>query len=564
KMKKAILLFLFLFSTNIFSQFDVIQIDPNAMIIDNLSILRTEKTMNKLTSDLNILFEKRNNPAEMNAFISSSGLEVENENVMVEILFDKEIGLKNVDMKVFDDLGVVIIDKSTHSIYGYIPIKNLINVAESYTEIKIITRPIRPVETAITSEGVGLMNADFWQSIGYNGSGVKVAVIDGGFQKLTLAQGNGDIPPTYVSQDFTGSGLEATTEHGTAVAEAVYDVAPGASLYLYKIASYTNLVNAVDACISNGVHIVNHSMGWNIAGGYYDGTGYVCDEATRALNNGILWVNAAGNEADYHYRGTFLDYGDGSHDFSGNGTGNLNAFGPSPGYVYSIPTGVNIRLYMNWNNYPTTNQDYDLYLFKHTTGWNVVAASTNTQDGTTPPEEYISYTTSGTSTYYAYYVYQYSATQNVDFTIFNGRISETWYYQKSSSLVDPGTVTDVVTVGAIDRLNYASGPQEDFSCQGPTTDGRTKPDVTSPDNCNSYAYGYWYGTSLSSPHVAGVFAILKQRFPGYTNAQLRNHLYTKCTVDLGTAGKDNIYGYGKVEMPGVFTALKVFLQGAYR
>lgn len=562
-MKKVLLLLILLFNFDLFPQFEVVQIDPNAPIIYTPDLLRPEKTYAKLTNDLSILFEKRNQPNEMNEFITTSGLEVKDRNVLVEILFDKEIGLKNVDKKVLDDLGVVIIDKSQHSIYGTIPIDNLVKVAESYPEIQTITRPIRPFETAITSEGVGLMNADFWHAIGYNGSGVKVAVIDGGFMKLTQAQSNGDIPPTYISYDFSGTGLEATTEHGTAVAEAIYDVAPGATLYLYKIASYTNLVNAVDACISNGVHIVNHSMGWFIAGGYYDGTGYVCYEAIRAINNGILWVNAAGNEADYHYRGTYSDVS-GWHNFSGTG-GNINAFGPSPGYVYVIPSGVNIRLYMNWNNYPTTNQDYDLYLVKYQGGsWTVAASSTYRQNGSVAPEEWISYTTSGATTYYGYAVKKYSATQNVDFTIFNGRISETWYYQKSSSLTDPATVTDIVTVGAIDRVNYTSGPIEGFSSQGPTTDGRIKPDVTSPDNCNSYAYGYWYGTSLSSPHVAGVLALLKQRFPGYSNEQLKNHLYTKCAVDLGDAGKDNLYGYGKVVLPGVFAAIKVFLQGAYR
>ncbi len=434
-----------------------------------------------------------------------------------------------------------------------IPISELENVANSIKELAEIIPPMKPKEHAVTSEGVALMNADHWHSVGDSGTGVKVAVIDGGFMSLTDAQTEDDIPSSYVSHDFSGTGLEAGTPHGTAVAEAIFDLVPNAEFYLYKIADGTDLENAKDSCISNGVDIVNHSMGWYNAS-YYDGTGLICNIIDDAISNGICWVNSAGNDAEMHYRSVFDDTNR-THNFSGSG-GNINYFGPGDGSAYVIDAGSRIDVFLNWDAYPTTTEDYDLALYywreaPPPSQWILVDASTNDQtSGSWPyPTEQISYVAEHT-TPYGVVVWEDSTTMNHDFTLFNW-IAPFNYQTASSSITDPASATDVISVGAIDRNDYTSGPQEDFSSQGPTTDGRTKPDVAAPDNCNSYAYGYWYGTSLSSPHTAGVCALLKSRFPGYSNTEIRDYLYTNCTVDLGTLGKDNIYGWGKVEMPDI-------------
>jgi hypothetical protein len=58
-------------------------------------------------------------------------------------------------------------------------------------------------------------------------------------------------------------------------------------------------------------------------------------------------------------------------------------------------------------------------------------------------------------------------------------------------------------------------------------------------------YGMWYGTSLASPVVAGVVALMMGANPGLTPATTETLL--KANADnLGTAGWDQIYGYGRV------------------
>jgi subtilisin family serine protease len=66
-----------------------------------------------------------------------------------------------------------------------------------------------------------------------------------------------------------------------------------------------------------------------------------------------------------------------------------------------------------------------------------------------------------------------------------------------------------------------------FSLRGPIAgnlQNLTKPDVTAP-GVNIYAafiaaYGTLSGTSMASPHVAGVLALMKSAHPGWTPAQL--------------------------------------------
>lgn len=51
----------------------------------------------------------------------------------------------------------------------------------SIDSVKFIRRPFIPVPTVI-SEGVSKIGADVWQAAGYRGNGVKVAIVDLGFQ----------------------------------------------------------------------------------------------------------------------------------------------------------------------------------------------------------------------------------------------------------------------------------------------------------------------------------------------------------------------------------------------
>ena len=97
--------------------------------------------------------------------------------------------------------------------------------------------------------------------------------------------------------------------------------------------------------------------------------------------------------------------------------------------------------------------------------------------------------------------------------------------------------------------------------RGPTIDGRTKPEITgiACGRVNSGAIlavslatavlQCWFaGTSQAAPHVAGLAALVQQRFPDYRPIQL-NHYLRQNAAERGAAGADNIWGHGFATLP---------------
>lgn len=67
-------------------------------------------------------------------------------------------------------------------------------------------------------------------------------------------------------------------------------------------------------------------------------------------------------------------------------------------------------------------------------------------------------------------------------------------------------------------------------------------------------YSYYDGTSMATPHVAGVAALVWSHDTTCSNDQVRGAL-TSTAVDLGAAGRDDAYGYGLVQAADAVTFL---------
>lgn len=102
----------------------------------------------------------------------------------------------------------------------------------------------------------------------------------------------------------------------------------------------------------------------------------------------------------------------------------------------------------------------------------------------------------------------------------------------------PAAFDDVIAVGATDSTNTVSS----FSNGGSSIDV-VAPGENIPTISQAGAIIRSSGTSFASPEVAGILALLKEKFPTYTPKQLKEVLVAN-TNDYGTKGFDTSYGNG--------------------
>lgn len=104
----------------------------------------------------------------------------------------------------------------------------------------------------------------------------------------------------------------------------------------------------------------------------------------------------------------------------------------------------------------------------------------------------------------------------------------------------PGCISYSTTVGAV----YSNDKVASFSGRGNALD-ITAPGVSIYSSILGSSYASWSGTSMATPMITGVTALIKNAHPAYTQSQVENKLFTTAK-DLGKAGKDKDYGWGRV------------------
>ncbi len=411
-------------------------------------------------------------------------------------------------------------------------------------------RVIIPPQPMVTSQGVAVHNAPNWHTNGFGGAGVRVGIIDTGFIGYSSLIGS-ELPAPAAVRCYTAVGVftaniadcQTGSNHGTGVSEAVIDVAPGASLYLAQPQSFSDLLATAQWMAAQGVHVINHSVGWSWDGPG-DGTSPFSNSpkvaVQAAVGGGILWVNAAGNSALGSWTGGYSD-ANGNRFLEFSGGVELNAV--------QLTAGVPIVAQARWqDSWTAANRDLDIFL-KDSVG-TIVAGSLEFQEGIPGdiPHEIFGYIPPVTGTYYLEINhFAGSIPSFIQLQVFSGQSLNVRTLSHSIANPSESASPGLLAVGA--AAWSSTGVIEPFSSLGPTTDGRVKPDLVGADRGDSITYGSngFAGTSQASPHVAGLVALVRQRFPTATPADVAAFLKANALP----RGPANTWGTGLANLPTI-------------
>jgi pSer/pThr/pTyr-binding forkhead associated (FHA) protein/subtilisin family serine protease len=401
-------------------------------------------------------------------------------------------------------------------------------------ELPLRNRPDRAL--GVEGEGVSTIGADAWHASGFTGQGVRIGVLDLGFDNYRDLLGS-ELPQSVLTESFIyGLAPDETGEaHGTACAEIIHEVAPDAELlFACYDGSLVSEGQAVEWLMAQGVHVISHSAGSVM--GPMDGTGGNAELADEAADQGTLWVNSSGNEAQGHYRGQFTDSdGDGLHEFP-DGDEDIALW----------PYASDVVVVLNWDDWHSVTEDYDIHVYD--AQGDLLTSAEDVQDGSpgqVAAEGLNLYDVTEGVYYVAIEAYQTSRAGVLDLYTPGAEIE---FPVGERSLGTPADARGALTVGATDYRDDGAAP---YSSQGPTTDGRLKPELCAPTGVSGVTYGTdgFDGTSASAPHVAGAAALVWSAFPHYGVDQVSAYLEARA-MDLGPPGPDNRYGHGRVQLSG--------------
>ncbi|MBI3967825.1 MAG: S8 family serine peptidase [Chloroflexi bacterium] len=213
-----------------------------------------------------------------------------------------------------------------------------------------------------------------------------------------------------------------------------------------------------------------------------------------------------------------------------------------------LTAGERVTIALKWDDWQGRTEDLDLYLYD--AGGAVVGRSQTEQNGAAPPTERIDYTPA-TNGLHQIVIQRFKGTRAVELDLYTEpqRLGNYWVPRRSLTI--PADSPRALAVGA---TTWANDQLEEFSSQGPTFDGRLKPDLTAPDGVMNVTTGAFTGTSAAAPHVAGAAALLKAANPDLGPERLRSVLEA-WAADRGAPGSDNAYGAGRLRLAGPTAAL---------
>ena len=467
----------------------------------------------------------------------------------------------NVDAVVsfLEDNGASPRNVGEDYIEAYVPTSLLGQTSEQpgVLRVRAITPPY-PDQGAegVSGHGPAAHGSAAWNEAGYRGDGIKVGIIDLGFEGISDLMGI-ELPATVVARCYTDIGVFTQTltdcendrYHGSLVAESIIDISTEVSLYIANPRSFGDLRNTVEWMISEDVLVINQSGTWTFDGPG-DGTSPNNDSplktVDRAVAAGIIWTNAAGNIANSTWFGTYSDPDD--DDL-------INFNGTDASINMQLLENDSVTVQLRWDDsWDASNRDFDLVIWDFSTE-QIVAGSYDFQQGDVGdiPYERLNYTAPRDDEYGVFVYHESGGIPDlIQLTV--GGIESIEHYTENGSIGSPAESANpgMLAVGAAPW--HGTTTIQYYSSRGPTPDGRVKPDIVGAD-CGATALfpldesnNAFCGTSQSSAHVAGLAALVLQRFPNLSPVEAA--AYLKDNADQRESpDPNNNWGHGFAQLP---------------
>ena len=456
---------------------------------------------------------------------------------------------------------------------------------------------IRPADEAVTrqddtTEGDVAHRANLARRThDVDGTGIGIGVISAGVRSLADRQATGDLPARVtVLPGQAGRGDE-----GTALLEIVHDLAPGAELYFATgHGGQAQMAENIEALCEAGANVIVDDIGYTLEAAFQDDI--VSKGVNAAVTDGCYFFSAGGNDGNLTYGTTGVwegDYAAGTslivdgetlgvrHDFGGGMEANeVSGFRVSAIVLqWADPLGASAN-------------DYDLFLVNE--DGDVIASSTDTQDGTQDPIESIFSPFFNFSGLRLVVVKTSGSDRYLRVHAFDGRLA----IQTAGNMYGHPAAENAIGVAMVDvrgagpgdvfngnesvRRGNSDGPRRMFfepdgaaitAGNFSSTGGELlqKPDLAAATCVTTATPGFstFCGTSAAAPHAAAIGALMLEAAGGpneVTLARLRKGMTSGTAVlDIEAAGDwDRDSGAGIVMAPGAVTAVAVAETGRNR
>lgn len=382
-------------------------------------------------------------------------------------------------------------------------------------------------------EQLAKLGVDRWQTAGFRGQGIKIALLDTGFRGYRAQLGHA-LPEHMVTRSFRADGnLEGrNSQHGILCAEVLHALAPDAEIILanWDTDRPRSFLDAVRWARAQGANIISCSVimpSWSDG----QGDGAVDTELGDVLGSGqtrgdILLCAAAGNTAQRHWLGPFHNDGQGMHEWQ-------------PGIVRNplSPWGtgrVSVELYGR------PGSDYDIDVVDTTSG-TVAAHGQSRRCEANRCCGVAAFTPAVGDNYEVCVRLTHGRGGSFHLVALGGGLD---YSTKMGSVACPADCRQALAVGAV----HSDGERASYSSCGSTAPV-VKPDlVATVPFVSLWRPQPFTGTSAAAPQAAGLAALCWSRHPDWTAAQVRRAL-CQAAQDLGPPGPDAETGYGLIRLP---------------